>query len=114
MSDYVCPWCGEEIDDPDYWEREPGDSCEVECPGCGRELSVWYEMDPSFNVDIPAELEACRECGCWDQVRECCARGKPMSPGLMYLIERGAAEPPSPLECCPLGHRGEEGEGNEQ
>ena len=31
MSDYVCPYCGEEIDECDWWDWEPDDDYETEC-----------------------------------------------------------------------------------
>lgn len=72
MSDYRCPWCGIEIDDPDYWRKEPGEGYTVECGDCEREFTVRYYYDLVFRVTMPEELGRCSECRAWNGAEECC------------------------------------------
>lgn len=93
--DYRCPFCGCEIEDPDWWEN--GDEYEKTCPECGNSFSVGVEIEPSFQVLMPKELEACEDCGVWNFIYEFCDYEK-----------HGFHD----MERCPLGHpanRGEEG-----
>lgn len=63
-TDYRCPYCGCEIDDPEWWETY--DECtheyEAQCPECDRRFKVFVELEPVFSVQIPRELEECYKC----------------------------------------------------
>ena len=63
-SHYRCPYCGCEIDDPEWWETY--DECtheyEAQCPECDRRFKVSVELEPVFSVQIPRELEECYKC----------------------------------------------------
>lgn len=109
MSDYVCPYCGEEIDECDWWEWEPENDYETECPECERVFKVSYYVEPMFTVTMPEELDACIDCDAWDGVYECCAWSN-----LAKIEEwncrkrRLGQEQVRPMTGCPLGHDKEE------
>ena len=71
MSDYVCPWCGCEIDEDDWWEIPENETFITECPNCERELRVSYYVEPVFSVTMPEELDACADCRAWDGIEDC-------------------------------------------
>lgn len=58
-----CPWCGAEFDTGGI---EEAGACVVECDRCGFEFEVESELLISCEAGIPAELEGCDRCGCWD------------------------------------------------
>lgn len=60
-TDYRCPYCGCEIEDPEWWEND-SQEYEVECPECNRCFNVLVELDLVFTVQIPKELKECHKC----------------------------------------------------
>lgn len=105
MSDYRCPYCGNEIDDPDYWEREPEEYDTFECPDCEHDIMVRYYLDPVFQTKIPEELKPCKwECDLWDVCDDCCGyKGKRNNKRNGWRTQAGLA-PLKPMKGCPLGH----------
>ncbi len=85
-----CPWCGAEFDTGGI---EEAGACVVECDRCGFEFEVESELLISCEAGIPAELEGCDRCGCWD-IDGFCGWGHAYECGV------GACDVPD----CPLGH----------
>lgn len=109
MSDYRCPWCGEEIRDPDYWECSPESAYPVECSNCDREFEVSYYIDPVFSVTVPEELAPCEEgCDMWDGISDCCIYGTVQNSKGEARRALYGLEPRKPMDGCPLGHDREE------
>lgn len=104
MSDYRCPYCGSEIDDPDYWENQQEDEYEVECGNCERIFKVSYSLDPIFRVEMPSELESCSYCGCWNGIEDYCAFGTREQSEINARLIRCGLDPREPIAKCPLGH----------
>jgi len=50
MKDIDCPYCGEEFDDPDYWELAQDEPYELECPKCEKMMMVTFELIPFFRA----------------------------------------------------------------
>jgi len=46
--DIKCPYCNKFLNDNDYWENEPQEIYEKECPHCYKIMMVSYEMNPTF------------------------------------------------------------------
>lgn len=63
-TDYRCPYCGCEINDPEWWEAwdKITHEYEAECPECDRYFNVFVELEPVFSVQIPKELKECYKC----------------------------------------------------
>lgn len=97
MYDYRCPYCGCEIDDPDWWDGWDGEGdYREECPECEREFTVAIWTEPVFLVKVPPELERCHDrCGCWNLDGHC-GFGEPFRfhPGRSWCT----------VSDCPLGH----------
>lgn len=109
MSDYVCPYCGEEIDEFDWYELEAENDYERECPECGRVFKVSYYVNPMFTVTMPEELDACIDCEAWDGVHDCCAwSDRAKIDEWNCLQQRLGQEAVRPMTGCPLGHDKEE------
>lgn len=102
--DYRCPYCGSEMEDPDYWEVNPEDEYEVECGDCGHVFVVSYYLDPVFMVEMPSELEPCVDCYCWDSIEGYCAFGTEKQSEINARLIRYGLAPSEPLAKCPLGH----------
>lgn len=103
--DYRCPYCGAEIEDPDYWEHQPETAYEVECWQCEKTFEVSYYLDPVFSVAQPEELEVCtgnETCNYWNIFDECC---------WFDHTKDGCHDMPT-NDPCPLNHHGGEDELN--
>ena len=104
--DYRCPWCGIEIEDPDYWEMQPEVDYTVECSDCEREFEVSLYLDPVFSVKIPEKLkDCCCDCDVWDGTEDCC-RWKDKEEIERKNAMRGHLNlaPVRPIAGCPLGY----------
>lgn len=104
--DYRCPYCGDMIDDADYWDSEPDESYEVEC-NCGHTFKVSYYLDPVFTVEIPEELTCAYECDYWNGIDEYCVFGTSEQAEFNVKKMRREGKPAKPLDCCPLGYNKE-------
>lgn len=102
--DYRCPYCGSEIEDPDYWEIQPEEEYEVECGDCERSFMVSFYLDPVFSVKVPSELEPCGDCGCWNGADDYCAFGTKEQSEINARLRRCGLDPHEPIAKCPLGH----------
>lgn len=113
MSDYVCPWCGCEVDEDDWWEIPENETFITECPNCERELRVSYYVEPVFSVTMPEELDACADCRAWDGIEDCCAwldKAKIAEWNHRRAIW-GDRKNIRPMNGCPLGHDKEDDNG---
>lgn len=107
--DYRCPYCGSEIEDPEYWEVDPEEEYEVECIDCERIFNVSYYVEAVFRVETPSELEPCGDCGCWNGIGDYCAFGTQEQKEIDARLVRCGLNPREPLANCPLGHAIERG-----
>ncbi len=106
--DYRCPYCGNEIEDPDYWEMTPEYDYEVECPECEREFQVSFCLDPVFSVKIPEELKDCPcDCDAWDSIDGFCCYGTEELKKRNANRARIGLPGIVPMSSCPLGHGGD-------
>lgn len=108
-NDYQCPYCGAEIEDPDYWEHEPCQDYETVCNRCGRSFEVSYDCEPWFYVTIPEELKPCRahrdngrgddgRCVYWNLIDDFC-----QFPDKSFELIHGKIA--TMHSNCPLGHK---------
>ena len=101
MEGLICPWCGEEFADLDFFEQAPEADYPIRCPRCRREFAARYRFEPVFERDVPEELAGCEEgCDLWDISLGCCS---------YRTRRRGRAPetPGKPADGCPLGYSDE-------
>lgn len=106
---YHCPYCSAGIFDEDWFESDPEEDYENECPKCGRRFIVRYFIDPLFDIEIPNELADCgrsngtSRCLYWNDDDCCCT-----FPNAKEVYRRCYTM----RENCPLGHKEEVDECN--
>lgn len=105
MSDYVCPFCGTEIDNPDWFEC--GDEYTEQCPSCEREFNVTIEYEPIFTTHTPRDLQHCKSiCAFWVSHPKHCDFESNNEPRTTQYTMRYFHLPSTPPITCPLGYGG--------